>query len=77
MIPDFGGTLTLVDNQTIPSTLGDPRWKIEYIGGSTDGIKNVYQMSSDNSSIYNLNGQKVKSPTKGIYIANDKKVIVN
>ncbi len=38
------------------------------------GIKNS-ELSIDNS-VYNLNGQKVMQPTKGLYIVNGKKVIV-
>ena len=34
------------------------------------------QMTIDNSEIYNLNGQRVAQPTKGLYIVNGRKVIV-
>ena len=29
-----------------------------------------------NETFYNLNGQKVQNPTKGLYIVNGKKVII-
>ena len=39
-----------------------------------EAIKNGEQ--EDNSPVYNLNGQRVDTPTKGIYIKNGRKVLV-
>lgn len=45
--------------------------------GPTTGINQVEGTSSkQNYNIYNLNGQKVNNPTKGIYIINGKKIIL-
>ena len=33
------------------------------------------QMTNDNSAIYNLQGQRVAAPSKGIYIINNKKMV--
>ena len=41
----------------------------------TTGIKNVEQTTGDNK-YYNLNGQYVENPGKGLYIQNGKKVII-
>ncbi|HEY9551612.1 MAG TPA: hypothetical protein VIQ97_04940, partial [Prevotella sp.] len=41
---------------------------------SIDGIINID--SNSDASYYNLLGQKVDNPTRGIYISNGKKVIV-
>ena len=40
------------------------------------GIKNVLEAKSNDSAIYNLAGQRVYNPQKGIYIKNGKKYIV-
>ena len=53
-----------------------PELKI-VIGGETTGI-NMVQGSrfKVNGEIYNLNGQRVAQPTKGLYIVNGKKVVI-
>ena len=45
-------------------------------GGDATGIKNVEAAEAENAVIYNLAGQRVANPTKGIYIVNGKKVLV-
>lgn len=45
---------------------------------NTDGIENVQvteTLLTDGEKWYNLNGQRVSSPVKGIYIKNGKKII--
>lgn len=42
----------------------------------TTGISNVAVEKRNDGKIYNLNGQQVKNPTKGLYIVNGKKVIL-
>ena len=46
--------------------------------GGTTGIMSVDngQLTVDSSEVYNLNGQRVAQPTKGLYIVNGKKVII-
>ena len=58
------------------------------IGGETTGISQIENgkfsdgaecgvaKTIDNSEVYNLNGQRVAQPTKGLYIVNGKKVII-
>ena len=51
----------------------------EFIGfdGETTGISEIETMRNvGNETFYNLNGQKVQNPTKGLYIVNGKKVII-
>ena len=36
----------------------------------------IVQKNVKNSEVYNLNGQRVSQPTKGLYIVNGKKVVV-
>lgn len=45
------------------------------IDGETTGIKNVQQTAGDNK-YYNLSGQQVDNPGKGLYIKNGKKVVI-
>ncbi len=40
------------------------------------GINSVNIKNADNNNIYNLNGQKVTNPTKGVIIQNGKKTVV-
>ena len=45
--------------------------------GETTSIKGVEaQKFMENNKFYNLNGQEVQNPTKGMYIVNGKKVII-
>ena len=45
--------------------------------GNVTGINDVRSKMADvRGEYYNLNGQKVKNPTKGLYIVNGKKVII-
>ena len=45
--------------------------------GETTAIKGVEaQKFMENNKFYNLNGQEVQNPTKGLYIVNGKKVII-
>ena len=46
------------------------------IDGETTGIENVNRETINNNRYFNLNGQRVAQPTKGLYIVNGKKVIV-
>ena len=50
---------------------------IEVVGGSSD-IESIEisKFNDQSSKIYNLNGQRVNMPKKGIYIQNGKKVLV-
>jgi len=40
------------------------------------GVKEIKALATDRQEIYNLSGQKVNNPTKGLYIINGKKVLV-
>lgn len=50
---------------------------IQFPGGETTAINDIESIAEDkNAPIYNLNGQRVTNPTKGVYIQNGKKFIV-
>lgn len=60
-----------VNNTTAPEFLGFD------FNGETTGINMVHGSEFKvNGEIYNLNGQRVAQPTKGLYIVNGKKIIV-
>lgn len=46
--------------------------------GGTTGISDMQydNMQNNNDKIYNLNGQRINKPTKGLYIKNGKKMVV-
>ena len=46
------------------------------IDGETTGISNVKNVTATDGQAYNLAGQRVAQPTKGLYIVNGKKVII-
>ena len=51
----------------------------DFIGfGDATGISSIEngQVTIDNSEVYNLAGQRVAQPTKGLYIINGKKYVV-
>ena len=56
------------------SKLGFYGFQYNYTG-ATVGISNVSTVV-ENGAVYNLRGQKVTNPTKGLYIINGKKVVI-
>jgi hypothetical protein len=58
--------LTVMPSKTI---------KIKFDDGYTTGLEDILE-DSKSTSIYDLNGQKVMNPTRGLYIVNGKKVII-
>ncbi|MCD8202659.1 MAG: hypothetical protein LUD48_03340 [Prevotella sp.] len=56
-------------------TLSDAITATVYVS-STDGINSVSLHATANDRFYNLSGQRVTSPSRGIYILNGKKVLV-
>ena len=50
---------------------------LNFEDGEATGVANINrETTTNNGSFYNLNGQRVKKPTKGIYIVNGKKRVV-
>jgi hypothetical protein len=45
-------------------------------GGEATGISGTLKANGEDSVLYNLSGQRVENPTKGLYIVNGKKVII-
>ena len=44
--------------------------------GETTGISAIENAQMTDGNVYNLNGQRVAQPTKGLYIVNGKKVVI-
>jgi hypothetical protein len=57
----------------IPQLLASSRG---YIVGSDATAINKVSTTQENAEYYNLQGQRVAAPTKGLYIKNNKKVII-
>lgn len=52
-------------------------YTFEFVNGNeTGGIQQIGTEAGQATTVYNLNGQKVANPTKGIFIINGKKVLV-
>lgn len=48
----------------------------EFDDNTPTGIESVNAETTSNGDIYNLNGQKVATPMKGLYIMNGKKIVI-
>jgi hypothetical protein len=69
--------LIKADDSEIVSTV-TKAWGCEVSSESTPtGIQSIKVFASEtDGAIYNLSGQRVSSPSKGIYIQNGKKIIL-
>lgn len=54
----------------------DNRFELRLSAGETTGIRSVSDNDEAAKSYYNLNGQHVDAPQKGIYVVNGKKVVI-
>ena len=45
-------------------------------GGETTGVSEMRNEEGEMRNVYNLNGQRVAQPTRGLYIVNGKKIVV-
>ena len=57
----------------VPETM--PAHDITIIGSYTSGI-NAIRMEAENGKVFDLNGRQVKTPGKGVYIINGRKVVI-
>ncbi|MBR1548727.1 MAG: Ig-like domain-containing protein [Prevotella sp.] len=57
-------------------TGGAPEFIGLTFGNEATGVKAIENSQMANGNVYNLNGQRVSQPKKGLYIVNGKKVIV-
>ena len=60
----------------LPAPAAAAREFLSFDFGETTGINNVESSKLDVEGFYNLAGQRVAQPTKGLYIVNGKKVII-
>jgi hypothetical protein len=65
---DFNDVLASVEKAEAPVLIS--------FDGETTGIDGVKRESITDDRYYNLKGQRVENPTKGLYIKNGKKVVV-
>ena len=59
----------------IEGTLSASRLDVVFENGDVTGLTEIRGQKAEVSDYYNLNGQRVAQPTKGLYIVNGKKVI--
>ena len=57
----------------VPETM--PAHDITIVGSYTSGI-NAIRMEAENGKVFDLNGRQVKTPGKGVYIINGRKVAI-
>lgn len=62
------------------SGITDTRFEVRLSGNNATGIQSIEESAETNSSVsgeyYNLNGQRIEKPSKGVYVVNGKKVII-
>lgn len=75
-IKAFRATFTFDDRLTLTFLTSGSRVTMDFVDGETNGINNTIQTGEQNNQYYNLNGLRVETPAKGIYIKNGKKVVV-
>lgn len=71
-----GGTLAAGKSYLVVSGTAAPSLGVDF-GSETTGVSEVRSQKEDvRGEYFNLNGQRVAQPTKGLYIVNGKKVVV-
>jgi Endoglucanase len=68
-------TLIKADGTEVPGTI-TAAWGCTVTAETPTGIREVYTITPSNDAIYNLQGQRIQNPQKGIYIKNGKKVVI-
>ena len=72
-----GGMTVATDKAYIQTSISSARIAIDFDEMDVTGISEIETMRNvGNETFYNLNGQKVQNPTKGLYIVNGRKVII-
>ena len=68
--------IVYIDKSNVNTGSGAPSFLT--IGNETTGINSIENgtLKIENGEVYNLAGQRVSQPTKGLYIVNGKKVII-
>ncbi len=54
-----------------------PDHNVVYVADLTDGISQIVNAKDANKALYDLAGRRVTNATKGIYIVNGKKIMIN
>ena len=65
-----------IPSSALSGSLSAPRYSITFGDGQTTGINTVLGSEGAVNDYYNLAGQRVAKPTKGLYIVNGKKYAV-
>lgn len=70
------GTKVTAGKAYLPATSNAKSLKMVFADDETNGIESIKTVKAENNVFYNLNGQRIMQPTKGLYIVNGKKVIL-
>ncbi|MBQ3635690.1 MAG: DUF5123 domain-containing protein [Bacteroidales bacterium] len=74
---DFNGELTLGEGAETPILMpGDRRWTITVASGEVTAVKDVEVVESAKKGIYNLKGEKLAKPQRGLNIIDGKLILV-
>ena len=76
---DGGQSFDIAANKAylaVPASVAGARNGFAFGDDSTTGISNVNVNENVNGSVYDLQGRKVSTPGKGLYIVNGKKVVI-
>ncbi|MBQ9363115.1 MAG: Ig-like domain-containing protein [Bacteroidaceae bacterium] len=65
-----------IDLTNVPVAEGAAKVRISVAGDDATGIKVIANEVVNDNIIYNLNGQRVVNPTRGLYIQNGQKIMV-
>ena len=71
----IGAFRAYIPTSAVPSSANARGFKVIFDGGTTD-IQTIDQTQSLNNDCYNLSGQRVSQPKKGVYIVNGKKIVI-
>ena len=71
-------TLNIIENTIIGGSelLEATKWSVRRVEQNNTAIEDVKSENGKNGTIYDLQGRKVDTPSKGIYIIDGKKVII-
>lgn len=72
----YGTTQSAAKATRSANATGDALKLYSIAWGDATGISNINMSADKQATIYNLNGQRVTTPGKGLYIVNGKKVIL-
>lgn len=75
-LPANHAWLEIPTRKITAATASGAKFSIVFSDDEVTAIKGINEVKNDDENWYNLNGQKVTNPSKGLFIRNGKKVIL-